>query len=60
MTLKEYIEKNNLSHSDIAAMTGLSVSTVCRNASGETMPERKNIDLYAEATNSKVTFKDWA
>lgn len=59
MRLNEYLQKNNLSASDLAEQIGdVSSEAVRLWAAGRRMPEVKFIQRIIDITNNKVTVED--
>lgn len=59
MTLKEWLESNDLSHVDFALRIGRTNEAVRRYVNGERIPDRDTMPLIVEATGGCVTPNDF-
>lgn len=59
MTLSEYLEKNELSVADFAALVGVERQSVYRWKNGQRFPNRDDLKNIAKATKNAVTANDF-
>lgn len=59
VTLKDYLARPDQTATKLAALLGVSVSTITRAASGDTLPTRKLMSRIAEATGGLVMPSDF-
>jgi transcriptional regulator with XRE-family HTH domain len=57
-TLKQYLEEENISQAQFAALLNESLQNVNRWVNGR-LPARETVCLIDSMTNGKVTFADW-
>jgi DNA-binding transcriptional regulator YdaS (Cro superfamily) len=60
MTLADYLHKKRMTHTDFAAIIGVSISMVTRYVSEQRVPVAGYIEAIERATNGEVTLADWA
>lgn len=58
MTLQEFLDSRDLSLTDFAGLSGLSLSYLSRLRSGQLKPSRSAIVHIHRVTNGQVTFED--
>lgn len=58
MTLKDYLNKNNLSLQAFGNRAGLSAPTVLRIRDGRNMPSRRTLNAIVRATDGAVTIQE--
>ena len=59
MTLKQYLEKHEISYGKFGRMMGVKTTTVSRWANGERNPDFQAIRKIAELTDDSVRADDW-
>lgn len=59
MTLKQYMDKHEISLSDMASKLGVSLGGLRKNLSGERFPRRALLKKIENVTGGAVTAKDF-
>jgi len=59
MTLKDYLQKNDIYYRDFAEEIGVSIFAVRKWLNGERTPRDRTKALISKATNGKVQAQDW-
>ena len=59
MTLKDYLQKNDIYYRDFAEQIGVSIFAVRKWLNGERVPRDRTKALISKATGGKVQAQDW-